>query len=252
MIKLADYSTKPEDGAERKKLEKITKENIRLIGKKCKVMNIQGKHSLLVVFQGMDCSGKDGAVENVFGRCSPIGLKQYSFKKPTPEELAHDFLWRIHSKMPAKGEIVLFNRSHYEDILIQRVHHWIDEERVKLRMASINAFEELVEKDNQTTILKFYLHISYREQEQQLLQRVSEPEKRYKHNDADWTERQYWDDYSKAYEYIFNESRIPWHIVPVDERWYRDYVISTIVLRKLEELDIAYPELPKLENFNLY
>lgn len=251
-MKLTDYSTKPKEGIVKNELQKITKANIKVIGEQCKILNAQKKHSLLVIFQGMDCSGKDGAVENVFGRCSAIGLKQYSFKKPTDEEFAHDFLWRIHSKVPAKGEIVLFNRSHYEDILIQRVHNWIDEERVKFRMTAINSFEELLEKDNQTTILKFYLHISYKEQKKQLLQRVNDPDKRYKHNDGDWNERPYWAEYMRAYEYIFNESKIPWHIVPADERWYRDYFISSTIIEKLRELDIHYPELPKPQNFKLH
>ena len=151
--------------------------------------------------------------------------------------------------MPAKGEVVLFNRSHYEDILIQRVHNWIDDDKVQLRMNAINSFEELISFDNNTTILKFYLHISLDEQEKQLLERVNIPNKRYKHNNGDWAERVHWDEYMKAYEFAINNSKIPWNVIPVDMRWYRDYLISTIVLEKLNELDITYPKLPKPENY---
>lgn len=251
MIKLSEISTVPDDSLDKKQCEKIAKKNAKLIEKKCEALTAQKKHSLLVIFQGMDAAGKDGAVEKVFGQCSAIGLKQYSFKKPTEEEFAHDFLWRIHSKMPAKGEVVLFNRSHYEDILVQRVHNWIDEDKVHLRMNAINSFEEVVSLDNNTTILKFFLHISYEEQEKQLLERVNIPEKRYKHNDGDWVEREHWGEYMKAYEYAINKSKIPWHIIPVDMRWYRDYLISSIVLEKLHELDISFPKIPKPTNFKV-
>jgi len=167
----------------------------------------------------------------------------YSFKKPTEEEFAHDFLWRIHKIVPGKGQIAIFNRSHYEDVLIQRVHSWISEEQVEKRMNSINAFEELLQYDNNTLIMKFFLHISYDQQTEELQERIDEPEKHYKHNAGDWEERKHWDKYMSCYEDVLNNSKIPWHIVPVDSRWYRDYVISKTLVEALEGLGMEYPDL---------
>jgi polyphosphate kinase 2 (PPK2 family) len=166
-----------------------------------------------------------------------------SFKKPTEEEFAHDFLWRVHKVVPQKGQIAIFNRSHYEDILIQRVHGWIDEKRVAQRMKAINAFEELLQFDSNTHVFKFYMHISREEQEQQLRERIEDPEKYWKHNPGDWKEREHWDKYMAAYEYAINESSIPWHICPVDKRWYRDYFIAKTLVDALEKLDMKYPAL---------
>jgi PPK2 family polyphosphate:nucleotide phosphotransferase len=205
-------------------------------------MYAEGKHSLLVVFQGMDGSGKDGAVNNVFAKCNLSGVTVTGYKKPTEEEFAHDFLWRIHKHAPAKGQIAIFVRSHYEDVLIQRVHGWIDETRVSKRMAAINAFENLLQFDNQTVVLKFFLHISPEAQAQQLMERVETPEKRWKHNDDDWAERKLWDNYMNAYENVLNNSEITWTITPVDKRWYRDYVVSKTVCEALEKLNPKFPE----------
>lgn len=244
-IKLVDYSPMPPKGIKKKAIKESTQEYVERIGALQKVLRAESKHSLLVVLQGMDASGKDGAVFKVFRDCSHNGVATYSFKKPTEEEFAHDFLWRVHQRVPAKGEVMIFNRSHYEDILIQRVHGWISEEHVEKRMKAINAFEELLTFDNNTTILKFFLHSSYDGQEKQLQERLDEAEKNWKHNDGDWEERKHWDKYMKCYEYVLNDSSIPWHIIPVDERWYRDYCISKIVMEKLEELDMKYPPLEK-------
>ncbi len=185
------------------------------------------KHSVLVVLQGMDASGKDGAVHKVFDQLPHHRASTwYAFKKPTEEEFAHDFLWRVHKVVPHKGMIAIFNRSHYEDILIQRVHGWIDQARVEKRMQAINAFEEALAFDANTLVFKFYMHISKDEQEIQLRQRMDDPNKFWKHNPADWEERKLWDKYMDAYEYAINESTIPWYICPVDNRWYRDYFIA--------------------------
>ncbi len=191
----------------------------------------------------MDASGKDGAVKNVFRYCTHNNFRTYSFKKPTEEEFAHDFLWRVHKQCPAKGELVVFNRSHYEDVLIQRVHKWIDEERVQKRMKAINAFEELLQFDNNTILFKFFLHISKEQQEIELLQRKNEPDKFWKHNDNDWREREYWDAYMRCYEDVLNQSAVPWQIVPTDKRWYRDYLISKTMVETLEKLDLEFPPL---------
>ncbi|MEM8526320.1 MAG: PPK2 family polyphosphate kinase [Bacteroidota bacterium] len=243
MIKLKDISTKPPKNADKSDLKDQTKDYVERLGELQTLLRAERKHSLLVILQGMDASGKDGAVYKVFRDCSHNDVMTYSFKKPTEEEFAHDFLWRVHRLVPAKGQIAVFNRSHYEDVLIQRVHGWISEEHVQKRMNSINAFEELLQYDNNTLVMKFFLHISYDQQAEELQERIDEPEKYYKHNAGDWEQRKYWDKYMKCYEDVLNNSKIPWHIVPVDSRWYRDYVISKTLVEALEELDMEYPRL---------
>ena len=244
-IQLAAISTKAPEGLDKDQAEKKTEKLVKRLGHLQELMYAEKKYSLLVVFQGMDGSGKDGAAHNVFDNCRMSGMTVASFKKPSEEEFAHDFLWRIHKHAPAKGMITVFNRSHYEDILIQRVHGWIDEIRVAKRMQAINAFEELLEFDNNTLVLKFFLHISKEEQEIQLQQRKDDPEKFWKHNPGDWKEREYWDQYMGAYEYALNNASIPWEICPVDQRWYRDYFIAKSIVARLESLNMQYPELPK-------
>jgi PPK2 family polyphosphate:nucleotide phosphotransferase len=240
-IQLADIPTTAPAGLEKKDLKDETERLVERLGELQHIMYAQGKYSVLIILQGMDGSGKDGAVRNVFHGCTIAGLDLASFKKPTEEEFAHDFLWRIHKWVPQKGMMTIFNRSHYEDILIQRVHNWITEERVKKRMAAINAFEELLEFDNNTLVIKFYMHISKEEQEIQLQQRRDDPTKFWKHNDGDWEERKLWDKYMEAYEYAINESDIPWYICPVDNRWYRDYFIAKTLVERLEALNMSLP-----------
>jgi PPK2 family polyphosphate:nucleotide phosphotransferase len=241
MIRLADIPTKAPKGLKKKDLAEETAALVARLGALQQIMYAQGKYSILVVLQGMDGSGKDGAVRNVFRECTIAGLDLVSFKKPTEIEFAHDFLWRVHRWAPEKGMLTIFNRSHYEDILIQRVHGWIDMERVEKRMAAINAFEDLLQFDNSTLIFKFYMHISYEEQGIQLQQRLDDPSKFWKHNDGDWEERKLWDKYMEAYEYAINQSTTPWHICPVDDRWYRDYVIAKTIVERLEQLDLQLP-----------
>lgn len=242
MIKLSDIATTAPEDMKKKELRDETDALVERLGELQHLMYAEGKHSVLVVFQGMDGSGKDGAVRNVFARCTIAGLNLVSFKKPTEEEAAHDFLWRVHSKVPGKGMMTIFNRSHYEDILIQRVHQWITEERVKKRMAAINAFEELLLFDNNTHIFKFYMHISKEEQAIQLRQRIDDPSKHWKHNAGDWDERKCWDQYMEAYEYAINNSQLPWYICPVDNRWYRDYFIVKTLTSYLENLNMKLPD----------
>ncbi len=243
MIKLSDISTDAPKGLSKEAAKAQTAKWVKKIGERQAILYAQKKYSLLVVLQGMDASGKDGAIKNVFGECSPTGLSVIGFKKPTDVEFAHDFLWRIHPHAPAKGMIHIFVRSHYEDVLIQRVHHWIDEPRVDKRIQAINAFEELLAFDNNTSVLKFYLHISKDQQKKELQQRLTEPDKYWKNNADDWKERELWDDYMRCYEDVINRSNIPWTVTPVDQRWYRDYVISKTILEALEKLDLAYPPL---------
>lgn len=244
MIHLSHIPTTAPEGAEKKEYRKKTEALVERLGELQHIMYAEGKHSLLVVLQGMDASGKDGAVRNVFSTCTIAGLNLVSFKKPTEEEAAHDFLWRVHQNVPRKGQLTIFNRSHYEDILIQRVHRWIDEDRVEARMRAINAFERLLVMDNNTHVIKFYMHISKEEQEIQLRQRLEDPSKYWKHNEGDWKEREYWEDYMNAYEYAIHQSEIPWHICPVDNRWYRDYFIAKTIVEALEHLNLSFPEPP--------
>lgn len=244
MIKLSEISTLPPEHISKKDLEKETDKLTERLGELQELLFAEQKHSVLVIFQGMDASGKDGAVRNVFKDCSYNGINVYSFKKPTDEEFAHDFLWRVHQRAPAKGMIQIFNRSHYEDVLIQRVHKWISEERVDLRIDAINAFEKLLGFDNNTVIFKFYLHLSYDQQKIELQQRIDEREKNWKHNPNDWKEREHWDEYMRCYEDVINRcNAVPWTIVPVDKRWYRNYIVSKTIVEKLESLNMEFPKL---------
>lgn len=244
-IKLSEIPTTAPAEVKEKHIKEETEDLVERLGDLQQRLYADGKHSVLVVLQGMDASGKDGAAHNVFDKCRITGMTYHAFKKPSEEEFAHDFLWRVHKVAPQKGMIGIFNRSHYEDILIQRVHKWIDEERVQRRMAAINAFEENLLYDNNTLIFKFYMHISKEEQEKQLRQRMQEPDKYWKHNPGDWEERKLWDEYMKAYEYAINSSSIPWYICPVDDRWWRDYFIAKTLVDSLEQLHIQMPPLAK-------
>lgn len=243
MIDLNTISTRPPEDLSKKEARKSSTARAKEIAELHQQLVAEKKHSVLVVLQGMDASGKDGAMRNVFGPCMPFGMRAVGWTKPTEEEFAHDFLWRIHKEAPAKGELVIFNRSHYEDVLIQRVNGWIDEEHVDRRFASINAFERLLQYDNNTLILKFYLHLSKEQQEEELRERLAEPEKYYKHNDGDWVEREKWDAYRAAYNDMLNRSEVPWHVIPVDSRWYRDYLMTDIVLKALKGLNMQWPAL---------
>lgn len=246
MIKIKDLPTRPPKNADRDELEKETKKMAKKLADFQAVMNAQGKYNILVILQGMDASGKDGAVKNVFKYCSHIGIHLHSFKKPSKEEMGHDFLWRAHKIAPLKGEIAIWNRSHYEDVLIQRVHNWVDEERVHKRFKAINAFEELLSFDNDTIIFKFFLNLSHEQQEIELQERIDEREKNFKYNPGDWAERKHWDKYMECYEDILNKcNTIPWTVVPVDERWYRNYVMLKVITERLEKLNMEYPKLEK-------
>lgn len=242
-MKLANIPTTAPEHLSKKKIKEETEALVERLGELQHIMYAQGKYSMLVIMQGMDASGKDGAVRNVFRDCTIAGLDLVSFKKPTEEEFAHDFLWRVHRWAPMKGQLTIFNRSHYEDILIQYVHGWIDDARREARMKAINAFEDLIQVDNNTLIFKFYMHISNEEQEVQLRERLEDPAKFWKHNDGDWEERKHWEKYMAAYEWAIERSTTPWHICPVDNRWYRDYFMAKTIVEALEKLpDLKLPE----------
>jgi PPK2 family polyphosphate:nucleotide phosphotransferase len=206
----------------------------------------ENKHSILVIIQGMDASGKDGVIRNVFTSMNPQGVNVKSYKAPTAEELSHDFLWRIHQHAPAKGMIQIFNRSHYEDILITRVHKWCDDETAKKRMNAINDFEKLLQDHNNTHILKFYLHVSPEEQQERLIERIRDSAKMWKYNENDFAESKLWDIYMQMYEDCFNNCNHPeWTIVPADQNWYKEFIIATKIYDLLKSLDMQFPGMKK-------
>lgn len=202
-----------------------------------------GKHRILVVLQATDSGGKDGTIRHVFEGVNPQGVKVASFKRPTEPELSRDYLWRVHQHVPANGEIVIFNRSHYEDVLVVRVHNLVPEERWSRRYDHINDFERML-ADEGTTILKFFLHISKDEQAARLRSRLDEPEKNWKFERGDLAERARWDDYQSAFEEAIARTSTPWapwYVVPADYKWYRNVVIGTVLVDTLESLGMEFP-----------
>jgi len=203
----------------------------------------EGRHKVLVVLQAMDTGGKDGTIRHVFDGVNPQGVKVASFKKPTPEELSHDYLWRIHRHAPSAGTITIFNRSHYEDVLVVRVHDLVPEERWSKRYHHINEFERLLAEEG-TTILKFFLHISKEEQAERLQARLDHPAKQWKFSLGDLAERKLWDDYTAAYEAMLSETSTawaPWRVVPADRKWHRNLAVASTLVEALEGLEMAYP-----------
>lgn len=243
-IKLSKFETSAPKKLDKDQIKEKTAKLAVEIGKMAEMLYASKKNSILVVLQGMDASGKDGVVKTVFADCPALSIDAHAFKKPTEEEMAHDFLWRVHKYAPAKGLIKLFIRSHYEDVLVQRVHKWIDDERAGMRLAAINNFEKTLVEDNGTTLLKFYLHLSHERQLEKLEERRIEPEKQWKYNPADFEESKLWDQYMKYYEDAINGSHFPWHIIPSDQRWYRNYCVADIVHKAMLKLKPAYPTLP--------
>ncbi|MBK5278502.1 MAG: polyphosphate kinase 2 family protein [Bacteroidia bacterium] len=205
------------------------------------------KHSLLIVLQAPDAGGKDGFVRHVIISMNPQGCRVVGFKEPTPEELTHDFLWRIERQVPKPGEVVVFNRSHYEDVLIVRVHNLVPKKVWSKRYEQINEFEQhLIAND--THILKFFLHISKEEQLQRFKKRLNDPTKRWKISEADYTEREYWERYETAYEDALSKcstKEAPWFVIPSDQKWFRNLAISQIIVETMKKLHIEFPE-PKV------
>jgi PPK2 family polyphosphate:nucleotide phosphotransferase len=202
------------------------------------------EQKLLILLQGMDTSGKDGTVRHMMRGISPASVRVVSFKKPTSTELDHDYLWRVHPHVPGNGEIVIFNRSHYEDVLVVRVHELVPEEQWKKRYDQINDFERML-AENGVTILKFFLHISRKEQGERLQARLDDPTKRWKYQHGDLEERKLWDEYQKAYQDALRKTSTkwaPWYVVPANRKWFRDYVIADVVIKTLEKLDMKWPE----------
>ena len=202
------------------------------------------QHKILIVLQGMDTSGKDGTVRHVMAGFNPAGVSVTSFKRPTDEELAHDYLWRVHKRTPGKGEIAVFNRSHYEDVIVVRVHGMVPPEVWSKRYTQINDFERML-VENDTVVLKFFLHISKGEQRKRLQDRIDDPTKRWKFQHGDIEERKFWSEYRKAYEDALEKTSTdwaPWWVIPADAKWYRNHLVASIVIDTLDRLDMKYPE----------
>ena len=237
-INLSDYDTadtgdiKQKDAAaEQTKLEK------RLVRLQ-ELLYAAGKHSVLLILQGMDTAGKDGTIKHVMSAINPTGCHVWSFKQPTPDELAHDFLWRIHQRTPATGMLSIFNRSHYEDVLVARVHKLVPHDIWEARYDQINHFEQLLAQ-NHTIIFKFFLHLSKGEQKKRLLAREDDPDKAWKLSATDWKERDLWGDYQDAYADAVGKcgtKHAPWYIIPADHKWYRNYFIAQQLVERLEPL----------------
>lgn len=230
-------------GLDKEEIKEKTDDILKEIGELQYKMYAEGKQSLLVVFQGLDASGKDGLTRGLLKYCNPTGISVTSFKKPTPEEYAHDFLWRIHKHTPNKGKFKVFIRSHYEDILVPSVEKIFPEEVINARYGLINDFERLV-SHNGTKILKFFLNVSPDEQEERLKERIELKRKHWKHNDGDWETRKKMDEYLDVYEKIIEKCNdFPWHIIPADTNWQKLYFVAKEVLKELKNMDCKWPEL---------
>ena len=231
------------DGGKKEGLDELEKLNGRLEELQ-ELLFAEHKHKVLIVLQAMDTGGKDGTIRRVFDRVNPAGVRVASFKAPTSEELDHDYLWRVHKQVPGKGEMVIFNRSHYEDVLVVRVHNYVPPEVWSRRFDQINEFERLL-AENGTTILKFYLHIDLEEQKQRLQARLDDPTKRWKFRLGDLEERKLWPDYMQAFEDVLSRTSTeyaPWYIIPANRKWFRDLAISSVLVDTLEGLKMNYPE----------
>jgi len=245
-VSLRSYD--PEDTASFASKDEVEKEFELL---KMQLQDIQERlyasktKSVLILFQGMDCSGKDGVVKKVLSGLNPQGVRAESFKQPTSEEAAHDFLWRTHKLTPAKGYVTSFNRSYYEDVLITRVHDLIDNKVAAARLKNIQHFEKML-TDNGTVIIKIFLHISQEFQLKKINERMENPEKLWKFDPSDLKERLYWEQYRKAYEDAFKATSTkhsPWYIVPANNRWFRDFLVLRIIVSTLNKLKLEYPQI---------
>jgi PPK2 family polyphosphate:nucleotide phosphotransferase len=228
-------TTQPPRGTSRTRIEKLTERLADELADLDDLLYAARQHGVLVVLQGRDAAGKDGTIRKVLDYCNAQGVRVESFKVPTAEERAHDFLWRVHARVPAHGEIVLFNRSHYEDVVVTRVHHLFSPAVIEARFDAINHFESLLTASG-TILFKFFLHVSADEQEQRLLEREQEQEKAWKLAVGDWKEREHWDDYTRAWDAVLARCApavAPWHVVPADRKWYRNYIVLKTLVEGL-------------------
>ena len=251
-IDLSQYETYYTGEIKRKDGRKQLAEYRKVMRDLQELLYAENKQQILVVLQGIDTSGKDGTIKNVFGDVNPQGTQVVNFRVPTRHELARDYLWRVHKHTPAKGEIVIFNRSHYEDVLVVRVNELAPESVWKKRYQHINEFERLL-VDEGATILKFFLHISKSRQAERFLARLDRPNRRWKFNPEDIDKREDWDDYKEAFEAMLSKTSThwaPWYVIPSDRKWYRNMVIAEIIIDKLKSLGMQYPkEVPDIDSY---
>lgn len=243
-IILQETATRAPAELDKKETKDRTIELLRELDDLQNLLYAESKHAVLVVLQGMDASGKDGLIRQVFGRMNPLGVRARAFKEPTAEELSHDFLWRVHRHAPARGMMHVFNRSHYEDVLITRVHGLCGDALAAKRMQAINDFEKLLQEHNDTHILKFYLHVSPEEQHKRLEERMKDPSKMWKYNKNDLKEAGRWKEYARMYEDCFEHCNDPeWIIVPADQNWYKEYIVAKTLCELLRSLHMQFPRL---------
>ena len=241
-MKLAAIQTKAPSSLDKETIREKTQDLLNDLKELQDIFYALKKNSLLVILQGLDASGKDGAIKKVFTGVNPMGCTVKPFKVPTADEASHDFLWRVHQHTPAKGMIQIFNRSHYEDVLVPRVEKFVNRTTIKKRYDHINNFEQLL-TDSGTIILKFFLYVSEEEQLKRIQERITNPKKHWKYDPSDLTTTQKRDLYLEAYEEIFEHCgpNLPWTIVPSDQNWYKEYVIAKTIVETLKNLDLHYP-----------
>jgi len=251
-IDLSEYQTYYDGKLDKTSGKEQLKEYRKTLRDLQELLYAEHKQKVLVILQAIDSGGKDGTIRHVFGAVNPQGTKVVNFKVPTSKELDHDYLWRVHPHTPGKGEIVIFNRSHYEDVLVVRVHQLVPKSVWEKRYKHINAFERLL-ADEGTTILKFFLHISKKEQAERFLARLDRPHKRWKFNPDDLKERDHWEDYQAAFEDMLNKTSTPyapWYVVPSDRKWYRNMFIASVIVDKLKSLNMQFPaEVPDIDTY---
>ncbi|MEX2119670.1 MAG: polyphosphate kinase 2 family protein [Pirellulales bacterium] len=242
-VRLDEFDPAGDGAAGKKSALAETRDNVKVLADLGYRLYAEHRRALLLVLQGMDTAGKDGTIRKVMQGFNPQSCRVSSFKVPTPEELDHDFLWRIHKQVPRRGEVGIFNRSHYEDVVIVRVHGLVPEQEWRLRYDHINDFERLLTEAG-TTVVKIFLHISKDEQRKRLQARLDNPSKRWKFNRRDLDERKLWDDYQQAYQDAITRTNLghaPWHIVPADRKWHRNLIVSRILRNTLEQMDPRFP-----------
>jgi PPK2 family polyphosphate:nucleotide phosphotransferase len=243
-VRLKDFDPDFHNRLDKEDAREKTASLCERIGELQQKLYANASHSVIILLQGMDTSGKDGAAKRVLESVSPSGVETANFKSPSSEELAHDFLWRIHKAVPRYGNIGVFNRSHYEDVLVVRVMKLQPERVWKARFDQINAFEKVLAENN-VVLLKFFLHISKQEQAERLQSRLDDPKKNWKFETGDLKMREHWNEFQKAYEDVLNRcntEHAPWHIVPADHKWFRDYAVAKTVVEALEKLDLKWPK----------
>ncbi len=243
-VKLADYDPDDTLGWDKGHKAKASSEKaIERIDKLQYLLYAEHKHALLIVLQGLDAAGKDGTIRHVMAGVNPQGCDVTSFKKPSTEELEHDFLWRVHTAIPKYGDIGIFNRSHYEDVLVVRVHDLVPKSVWSKRYDQINQFESTLNQNN-VKILKFFLHISKDEQKKRFEERIDDPDRRWKISQSDFAERKFWPDYTRAYEIALencNTPYAPWYVIPSNKKWFRNLAVSHIIAETLESMKMKFP-----------